>query len=352
MSKNFELLRRAGKDEAVFGRSISGSPSDDGASARSNEEFAREEAVQAEKEEPTRPLEQSIAQALEYWRLVVKYRWQILVGTFALTLIFTIIIAKLPSEYEAITTILVDPRNIPEKDVSAAVNSDPSARLNTITQQALSRTRLQEIIDKLNLYQERRKSASSEELIEGMRHDIRIQVKQGSGAELSTFTLTYQGKEPKLVAAVANELANSFIQWNINSRQQQVSGTNDFFSSELGAAKQKQKAERFTVLDVANVLEKPTRPRRKLFILLSSLVAFGLSIFCVLAKEALNPAVKTEVELKSLLPKGARIMGLISRIEIASDVRRDRRLTIFACVVCVVFCLALISVIWKIDVVL
>ncbi len=112
MSKNFELLRRAGKDEAVFGRSISGSPSDDGASARSNEEFAREEAVQAEKEEPTRPLEQSIAQALEYWRLVVKYRWQILVGTFALTLIFTIIIAKLPSEYEATTTILVDPRQI------------------------------------------------------------------------------------------------------------------------------------------------------------------------------------------------------------------------------------------------
>jgi len=58
------------------------------------------------------------------------------------------------------------------------------------------------------------------------------------------------------------------------------------------------------------------------------------------------------MELKSLLPKGARIMGLIPRIEIASDARRDRRLTIFACVVCVVLCLALISVIWKIDVVL
>lgn len=345
MSRNFELLRRAGKDEAVFGRSISGSPSEDGANGRSNEEFAREEAVQAEKEEPTRPLKQSIGQALEYRRLVVKYKWQILVGTFVLTLIFTIIIAKLPSEYEATTAILVAPRQLPEKDVSGAVNSDPFARLNTITQQVLSRTRLQEIIVKLNLYQERRKSASSEELIEGMRHDITIQVKQGSGAELSTFTLTYHGKEPKLVAAVANELANSFLQWNINSRQQQVSGTNDFFSSELGAAKQKQRAERFTVLDVANVPEKPIGPRRKLFIPLSSAVAFGLSIFCVLAKEELNPAVKTAMELKSLLPKGARIIGLIPRIEIASDARRDRRLKIFACVVCVVLCLALISVI-------
>src|ERR1700686_3841263 len=85
---------------------------------------------------------------------------------------------------------------------------------------------------------------------------------------------------------------------------------------------------------------------------LSSSVAFGLSIFCVLAKEKLNPAVKTEMELKSLLPKGARIMGLIPRIEIASDARRDRRSTIFACVVCVVLCLALISVIWGIHLVL
>lgn len=85
---------------------------------------------------------------------------------------------------------------------------------------------------------------------------------------------------------------------------------------------------------------------------LSSSVTFGLSIVCVLAKEKLNPAVKTEMELKSLLPKGARVMGLIPRIEIASDARRDRRLAIFACVVCVVLCLALIGFIWEIHLVL
>jgi hypothetical protein len=89
-----------------------------------------------------------------------------------------------------------------------------------------------------------------------------------------------------------------------------------------------------------------------LLILLSSSVAFGISIFSVLAKDRLNPAVKTEMELKALLPKGARIMGLIPRIEIASDARRDRRLTISACIVCVVICLALIGVIWKIHLVL
>ncbi len=300
------------------------------------------------------PLEQWITQAQAYWRLVVKYKWYILVSSLALALVFTVIIARFPPVYEATTTILVEPQQIPEKYVSPAANSDPSSRLNTLTQQVLNRTRLQQIMDKLNLYPEHRRSISPEELIEEMRHDITIQVKvkQGSVPELSTFTVTYQGKKPVLTAEVANELANSFIQWNINGREKQVAGTKDLLSSKLDAAKQKQQAERFTVLDVAEVPENPTRPRRKLLILLSSSVAFGISIFSVLAKDRLNPAVKTEMELKALLPKGARIMGLIPRIEIASDARRDRRLTISACIVCVVLCLALIGVVWKIHLVL
>jgi uncharacterized protein involved in exopolysaccharide biosynthesis len=302
------------------------------------------------------PLAQWIAQAQAYWRLVVKYKykWYILVSSLALALVFNVMIARFPNVYEATTTILVDPQQIPEKYVSPAVNSDTSSRLNTLTQQVLSRTRLQEIIDKLNLYPEQRRSISAKELIEEMRHDITIQVKvkQGSVPELGTFTVSYQGKNPMLTAEVANELANSFIQWNINSREQKVAGTKDFLSSKLDAAKQKQQAGRFIVLDVAEVPEKPIRPRRKLLILLSTSVAFGLSIFCVLKKDKNNPAVNTEMELNALLPKGARIMGMIPRIVIASDARRDRRLTIFACIVCGLLCLALISVIWNIHLVL
>jgi len=87
------------------------------------------------------------------------------------------------------------------------------------------------------LYPELRAAHSPEEIVEGMRHDITILVKQGSGPELSTFTITYQGKRPALVATVANELANSFIQWNNRSREMQVSGTKEFFSAELDEAK-------------------------------------------------------------------------------------------------------------------
>jgi uncharacterized protein involved in exopolysaccharide biosynthesis len=182
-------------------------------------------------------LDKPIAQFLDYWTLVRRYGWHVLLGSCTLTLVFVIIIARLPNVYEATTTILVNPQQVPEKYVSPAVISDPSARLNTLTQQVLSRTRLQEIIDKFHLYTKQRRSQSPEEIIEGMRHDIMIQVKQGSGPELSTFTITYQGREAALVATVANELANSFIQWNVQSREMQVYGTQEFLAAELSEAK-------------------------------------------------------------------------------------------------------------------
>lgn len=180
---------------------------------------------------------QPVAKFLEYWRLIVRHKWQMLVGVSGCMLALTLMVAKLPNEYEATTTILVDPQQVPEKYVSPAVTSDPGERLNTITQEVLSRTRLQEIMSKLNLYSDLKGKVIQEELVQQMQDHIRIQVRQGSGPQLSTFTISFQGRKPDVVAAVANELAASFIRWNVNSREQQVEGTQAFVSDELGNAK-------------------------------------------------------------------------------------------------------------------
>jgi len=92
-----------------------------------------------------------MATPLEQWRLAVKYKWYILVSSLALALVFAVIIARFPNVYEATTTILVEPQQIPEKYVSPAANSDPSFRLNTLTQEVLNRTQLQQIMDKHKL---------------------------------------------------------------------------------------------------------------------------------------------------------------------------------------------------------
>jgi polysaccharide biosynthesis transport protein len=183
-------------------------------------------------------LEQRLAAVLQYRTLISRHKYQVLIGSMMLLVACCLIISRLQNVYEATTTILVDPQQVPEQYVRSAVNnSDPSGRLNTITQQVLSRTRLQAIIWKFDLYSDLRSTVSEEDIIEIMRDNVKIQVRQGSGSQLSTFTITFHGKDQQLVAKVADELATSFINWNLNDREQLVSGTKDFLASELNLAK-------------------------------------------------------------------------------------------------------------------
>jgi polysaccharide chain length determinant protein (PEP-CTERM system associated) len=176
-------------------------------------------------------------QLLAFWNTVRHYRGWIFLGTVLFSLAGFTFVLLMPDHYKASTTILVDPQKVPEKYVSPTVSSDPGQRLNTITQQVLSSTRLQQIIDDMQLYPELRGKISREELIELMRKDIAITVKQGSSVGLSAFTIEYEGRQRETVAQVANQLAASFIQWEVKSREQQAQDTTEFLDSQLNDAK-------------------------------------------------------------------------------------------------------------------
>lgn len=176
-------------------------------------------------------------QIREYAGLLQSKIWTIGVVTLAITLIAIVAIAFLPDQYRATTTILVDPQQIPDRYVTSTVTSDPAERLNTITQQVLSSSRLSQIIDSLNLYPEM-KARSREDVVENMRRHITLQVKQGSSQGLSSFTITYESGSPLLAATVANQLAASFIDWNLKNRAQLAEDTTNFMSAQLAEAKQ------------------------------------------------------------------------------------------------------------------
>src|SRR5215813_1760717 len=177
-------------------------------------------------------------QILLFTNTIRHYAWWIVLGTILLSVTGTLFVLLLPDHYKASTTILVDPQRVPEKYVSPTVSSDPAQRLTTITQQVLSSTRLQQIIDEMHLYPELRGKMSREEIIDTMRKYITISVKQGSASGLSAFTTEYEGTQANQVARVANALAASFIAWNVKSREQQSLDTTDFLNNQLASAKE------------------------------------------------------------------------------------------------------------------
>jgi len=170
---------------------------------------------------------------------MLKQHWYfILLASLALVSLGIVTVSLLPDVYKATTTILVDPQKIPERYVSSTVTSDPSERLNTLTQQVLSTSRLQEIIDRDNLYLSLKKRKSREEILDYMRKKIKIELVQGSDQGLSSFTISYEDSDRWLVAPITNQLAASFIDWNLNVRKQQAHDTAQFLSNELEHAKE------------------------------------------------------------------------------------------------------------------
>jgi polysaccharide chain length determinant protein (PEP-CTERM system associated) len=177
-------------------------------------------------------------QTMIFWNCMRHHRAWIFLGTVFLSLLGFAVIFLLPDHYKASTTILVDPQQVPEHYVSPTVSSDPAQRLNTITDQVLSSTRLQQIIEELQLYPGLRGQMSREEIVDAMRKNIVVRVKQGPSADLSSFTIEYEGTHPQEVARVANQLAASFIEWNVRNRKQQAEDTTQFLEAQLKSAKQ------------------------------------------------------------------------------------------------------------------
>src|SRR5678816_1931518 len=87
------------------------------------------------------------------------------------------IIAFVPNIYRSTAEVLVDRQQIPEKFVSPTVTSALETRFHTISQEILSRSRLEALITRFNLYSDLRKHQQFEDVIERMRRDIKLELK-------------------------------------------------------------------------------------------------------------------------------------------------------------------------------
>ncbi|MGA1869141.1 MAG: GumC family protein [bacterium] len=172
----------------------------------------------------------------------IRRKWHIIIP-FILSIIITGIVYKmLPKIYRSDTLILVLPQKVPEDYVQTTVTSPVEARLSTITEEVLSRTRLQTIINEFNLYAEESKKETMDQIIARARKDIEIDIKapnRRSNDDSCSFTIYYQGKDPETVRKVTNKLASLFIEENLKTREQQASVTTIFLSRELESAKKK-----------------------------------------------------------------------------------------------------------------
>lgn len=144
----------------------------------------------------------------------------------------------LPRTYEGTTLILVRPQEIPTSYVQSSVSTGVEEQVMTLSQEVLSRSNLESIINEMNLFsQERRQKVSMDILVESMRDRINVKTSGGQRGETSSFTISYRGKKPQEVADITNRLASFFIESNLRQRAKQASETTLFLEKQLADLK-------------------------------------------------------------------------------------------------------------------
>jgi len=152
-------------------------------------------------------------------------------------------IAFLPNVYRSTATVLVERQLVPEAFVQSTVTSTLETRLQQISQEILSRSRLEALINRFGLYLKTRERTPIEEVIERMRDDIKLELKgvevRGQRQATVSFAISYQGTDPGLVAQVTNTLASFYVEENLKVRERLAMGTAEFLKVQLAETKKR-----------------------------------------------------------------------------------------------------------------
>jgi len=184
---------------------------------------------------PPRPRESALELALGLWR---RRKWYGVVVFAAAFCGLASVVIGLPDLYRASATILVDQSQISESFARSSVTGEVEPRLQALSQEILSRARLQELIGRFNLYPELlQRHVPAEAVVERMRKDIRFERKEvgqqwGRGVTIG-FIVSYQGWDPQAVAQVTNTLASFYVAENHRIRKEQAVSTTALLKEQL-----------------------------------------------------------------------------------------------------------------------
>ena len=188
----------------------------------------------------------------DYLEIVWRRKWAAVMPFVIITLGVVLGTQFLPDRYRSEARILIVPQQVPENYVQPTVTTSLDSRLQAINQQITSRTRLERIIQELNLYEDERRTMIMEDVIELMRGDIGVQIARPRGRreEPGNFTVSFTSSNARLAMQVTERLASQFITESLQDRTVQADQTNQFLETQLEESRRRlveheQKLEQF-----------------------------------------------------------------------------------------------------------
>ena len=179
----------------------------------------------------------------ELAQMVWRRKWLIMLPTAAVAVAVAYVVLRLPNVYESTTLLTVKPASIMTGAVTQLSDSDLTLRINNISQEVTSRSVLEPLIQRYNLYaRERARGESLEDLVERMRtRDVKLTLNTSRNEITNGFFLSFRGSEPRSTQAVTEALARKYVDAQGEAAKGEARLTKEFFNDRV--AEQKAKLE-------------------------------------------------------------------------------------------------------------
>ena len=148
----------------------------------------------------------------EYLKILRRRKWLLILPIIAVTTAVAYVVYRLPDVYESETLIVVTPSNLPTSVVTGVSEDTMTRQLTSINQVVASRSSLQPLVEKYDLYRvERGRGEPMEAVIDTMRDNIRVAVNTSRNDITNGFNIAYRYRDPRIAQAITSELASKYI---------------------------------------------------------------------------------------------------------------------------------------------
>jgi polysaccharide chain length determinant protein (PEP-CTERM system associated) len=178
--------------------------------------------------------------SFEDYTAMLKRRWSIvLIPMIVVPVVAIAATFFIPPEYDSQSLVLIDQQKVSTDIVRSAVTEDLSNRLASMREQIVSRSSLQPVVEKYNLYASQH--MNMDDRIDKTRKDIGIEAIPSTFARangLPGFKVTFKASDPHTAQAVCDQITSMFTAANLQLRSATAEGTTNYLKTEFDQAKQ------------------------------------------------------------------------------------------------------------------
>jgi len=175
----------------------------------------------------------------EYLKILQRRKWLVILPTIAITIAVAMVVYRLPDVYESSTLIVVRPSTLTKNVVAPVTEDNLTRQLAGIQQVVNSRSSLEPLVQKYDLYKaERLRGEPLDSVVNMMRADINVKVNTTRNDITNGFNISYRYRDAKMAQTITSELAGKYINEQTANQVHSGEAARQFINSQVAQSQE------------------------------------------------------------------------------------------------------------------